>query len=71
MKRSITICSAQFGDIPLPKLLPKLRSMGYEGVEIACQSHLDIYSVVNDIPLPKLLPKLRSIICPLPQYRHI
>ncbi|WP_334195795.1 sugar phosphate isomerase/epimerase family protein, partial [Muricomes intestini] len=58
MKRSITICSAQFGDIPLPKLLPKLRSMGYEGVEIACQSHLDIYSVVNDINYRNSIIKL-------------
>ncbi len=48
MSRSITICSAQFGDIPLPELLPILHSMGYEGIEIACQSHLDVYAVVND-----------------------
>lgn len=48
MSRSITICSAQFGDIPLSELLPKLHSIGYEGIEIACQSHLNVDAVVND-----------------------
>lgn len=48
MNRSITICSGQFGDIPLPELLPVLHNMGYQGIEIACQSHLDVNAVVND-----------------------
>ena len=58
MSRSITICSAQFGDIPLPELLPKLHSFGYEGIEIACQSHLNVDAVVNDSGYREHIKKL-------------
>lgn len=47
MKRPITICSGQFGDIPLPQLCEKMHGIGYEGFELACQAHVDVEKTVS------------------------
>ena len=40
MKRPITICSGQFGDLPLETLCAKMHELGYEGLEVATQAHV-------------------------------
>ena len=47
MKKKITICSAQFGDLPLNELCRLMHGIGYEGLELACQSHIDVDKVVS------------------------
>lgn len=42
MKRMISICSGQFGDLPLDEFCAIMSEIGYDGMEIACQSHLDV-----------------------------
>ncbi len=34
--RSITLFTGQWADLPLAELLPKIKSFGYDGVELAC-----------------------------------
>ena len=48
MKRPINICSGQFGDLPLETLCEKTHALGYDGFEIATQSHVDVYRIVSD-----------------------
>ena len=48
MKRPITICSGQFGDLPLEELCRVMHELGYEGLELATQAHIDVYKIVND-----------------------
>lgn len=48
MKRPITICSGQFGDLPFEKLCATMHEMGYEGLELATQAHIDVNRIVND-----------------------
>lgn len=36
MSRKVTLFTGQWADIPLKDLLPKVKSMGYDGVELAC-----------------------------------
>lgn len=48
MKRPITICSGQFGDMPLEELCKTMKAIGYDGLELACQSHIDVFRIVND-----------------------
>ena len=48
MKRPITICSGQFGDMPLEALCRQLRQIGYQGLELACQAHIDVWKIVED-----------------------
>ncbi len=47
MKKKITICSAQFGDLPLEELCRLMHGIGYEGLELACQSHIDVDKIVS------------------------
>ncbi|MDO8512889.1 MAG: sugar phosphate isomerase/epimerase family protein [bacterium] len=47
-KRLVTLFSAQFGDMPLPAFLDLARAAGYDGVEIACGTHLDVQKALND-----------------------
>ena len=47
-KRPVTICSGQFGDLPLDVLCEKMHALGYQGFEIATQAHVDVYKVVSD-----------------------
>ena len=48
MKRPITIASGQFGDIPFEELCMLVSSIGYEGIEVACNAHLDVKKVIGD-----------------------
>lgn len=48
MKRPITICSGQFGDLSLEKLCETMHGIGYEGLELASQAHIDVEKIVND-----------------------
>ncbi len=41
MKRPITIASGQFGDLSLEELCKLVSSIGYEGIEVACQAHIN------------------------------
>lgn len=36
MSRPVTLFTGQWADLPLTKLLPLVKSMGYDGVELAC-----------------------------------
>ncbi len=47
MKKIITICSGQFGDLPLEDLCRQMHEIGYEGLEVACQSHIDVEKIVS------------------------
>lgn len=42
MKRIISLCTGQFGDLPLEELCARMGAAGYEGLELACQAHVDI-----------------------------
>ena len=48
MKRMITLCSGQFGDMPLEELCRSMKEIGYDGFEFATQSHLSVDGIVND-----------------------
>lgn len=48
MKRPITITTGQLGDLSLEELCRQVSNIGYEGIEAACHSHVDIYKVIND-----------------------
>lgn len=48
MARPITIASGQFGDLPLEELCKLLKSIGYDGIEIACHAHLDAKRFLSD-----------------------
>lgn len=36
MARPITLCTAQWADIPLEVLAKKVKGWGYDGIELAC-----------------------------------
>ena len=46
MKRPITIASGQFGDLSLEELCRLVSSIGYEGIEVACQAHINVHKVL-------------------------
>lgn len=48
MKRPINICSGQFGDLTLEELCKTMHEIGYNGIEIATQAHLDVRRVMTD-----------------------
>ena len=48
MKRPITIASGQFGDLSLEELCKLVSSIGYEGIEVACQAHINVHKVLED-----------------------
>lgn len=48
MKRPVTICSGQFGDLPFETLCKTMHEIGYEGLELATQAHIDVEKIVND-----------------------
>lgn len=47
MKRPITICSGQFGDLTLEELCKQMHAIGYNGLELATQAHIDVRRVVS------------------------
>lgn len=43
MPRPVTLFTGQWADLPLKELLPQVKAMGYDGVELACWGdHLDV-----------------------------
>src|SRR5690606_28713454 len=43
MPRSVTLFTGQWADLPLEKLAPLVKKMGYDGVELACWGdHFDV-----------------------------
>lgn len=46
MSRPITICSGQFGDLPVEELCRTMSGIGYEGLEVATQAHIDVERIV-------------------------
>ena len=48
MKRRITLCSGQFGDMPVEQLCRLAHEMGYDGLELAAHSHIDVERIASD-----------------------
>ena len=49
MTRPVTLFTGQWADIPLADLLPKVKQMGYDGVELACWGdHFDVRRALNE-----------------------
>jgi sugar phosphate isomerase/epimerase len=49
MPRPITLFTGQWADLPLAELAPLARSMGYDGLELACWGdHLDVRRAASD-----------------------
>ena len=47
--RPISLFTGQWADIPLSTLLPKIRTMGYDSVELACWGgHFDVWKALNE-----------------------
>lgn len=47
--RPTTLFTGQWADLPLAELLPKVKEMGYDGVELACWGdHFNVDSALND-----------------------
>ena len=43
MPRPVTLFTGQWADLPLEKLAPLVKKMGYDGVELACWGdHFDV-----------------------------
>ncbi|MDR1781079.1 MAG: sugar phosphate isomerase/epimerase [Tannerella sp.] len=41
MKRNVTLCSLQWGDLPLDTVCRKAKSFGYDGIELGVPAHVD------------------------------
>lgn len=49
MPRPVTLFTGQWADLPLAELLPKVKEMGYNGVELACWGdHFDVQAALNE-----------------------
>ena len=49
MPRPVTLFTGQWADIPAEELLPKVKQMGFDGVELACWGdHFDVQAALND-----------------------
>ncbi|MFT5632997.1 MAG: sugar phosphate isomerase/epimerase [Rubritalea sp.] len=47
--RPTTLFTGQWADLPIAELLPKVKEMGYDGVELACWGdHFDVDQALND-----------------------
>ncbi len=57
MKRMISICSGQYGDLSLETVCEKMSSFGYEALEIAVGAHIDVEKVLNDTSYVENLKK--------------
>ena len=42
MARPVTLCTMQWGDLPLEVVCEKAKSFGFDGVELGLPSHLDV-----------------------------
>lgn len=48
MPRPVTLFTGQWADLPLSELAPKVKDMGYDGVELACWGdHFDVQAALN------------------------
>ena len=48
-QRPVTLFTGQWADLPIAELLPKVKAMGYEGVELACWGdHFDVTRAVKE-----------------------
>jgi len=47
MKRPVNICSGQYGDLSLEELCKVMHEIGYNGIEIATQAHLDVRKAIE------------------------
>mgnify|MGYP001823479108 CR=1 FL=1 len=49
MARPVTLFTGQWADLEFKDLLPKVKEMGYDGVELACWGdHFDVQAALND-----------------------
>ncbi len=46
--RPITITTGQYGDLPLEEVCRRMSAIGYEGLELACNTHLDVHRYVAE-----------------------
>ncbi|MCH6255806.1 sugar phosphate isomerase/epimerase [Puniceicoccaceae bacterium K14] len=48
MSRPVTLFTGQWADLSIAELLPKIKEMGYDGVELACWGdHFDVQKALN------------------------
>ena len=48
MSHPVTIFTGQWADLPLAELAPKMKSLGYDGLELACWGdHLDVFKAAK------------------------
>jgi hypothetical protein len=45
MARPVTLCTLQWGDLPLETVCEKAKSFGYDGLELGLPAHLDVRSM--------------------------
>ena len=60
MARSVTLFTGQWADLPLAELAPLAKSMGYDGLELACWGdHFDVQLALSD---PAYIPAKRALL---------
>ena len=60
MARSVTLFTGQWADLPLAELAPLAKSMGYDGLELACWGdHFDVQLALKD---PRYIPAKRALL---------
>lgn len=60
MARPVTLCSGQWADIPIKELLPMVKEMGYDGIELACWG--DHFEVDRAVSEPDYCDNLRALL---------
>src|SRR5271167_1405643 len=67
MSRPVTLFTGQWADLPLEKLLPLVKKMGYDGVELACWGdHFEVDRVLAEkdyVPKKWALLKKNELSC--------
>ena len=60
MARAVTLFTGQWADLPLSELAPLARSMGYDGLELACWGdHFDVQLALSD---PSYISEKRALL---------
>ncbi len=58
--KPVTLFTGQWADLPIRELLPKIKKMGYDGVELACWGdHFDVNAAIDD---PNYLSELWALL---------